>query len=594
MDFAEKIREIRKRKRITGKELGEMLERGRPTIWNWENGKCRPNSPWVLEKVEELWEEVSGPNWRGQVKRVEKGSVEERGLPPFTKGLNIIEFCENPLYLNFPLLKMQRLILKAFFSLRLTKKEEEGLEEMVAAGKSTWKKGQKYRELVIVAGMKGGKTTLVSVIACYVAYLLLCLMDQENPWEKWGFPPGTEVYIINVATSAEQAEDTIYAQTLARIKNSPFFNKIGYKDVNKTISFGETGIKIRCGHSNSASIVGKLCALVELDEASRMRDKGGKSSGEEVYRGLGRSIEPFGQDGRIVSISSPMWEGDIIMRLYRHSAEIPNMLGFKLATWEMNPRISQESLKWEFKKDPDGVQRDFGADPSKPKEGYYRMPSKIEEVFERAKTDGIEPAINSEGELRADFKPDPDGDYYLHGDPAARNDAFGLALGHRPGKDKVVLDLVYAFEAGEGEIDVEEVKNVILELVRRGFRIKKATFDTWGAVVVWQALKAKSITVENLWVLKEQHDALKQVIYQGNLEGQFPAKLRDELRQLVLEKGSKVDHPSGGSKDMADAVAAVTFHCMQEEPVEVASAGKDPEPEERPAGRFFGRRRLWM
>ncbi len=585
MDFAEKIREIRKRKRITGKELGEMLERGRGTIWNWENGKCRPNSPWVLEKVEELWEEVSGPNWRGQVKRVEKGSVEEGGLPPFTKGLSIIEFCENPLYLNFPLLKMQRLILKAFFSLPLTKKEKKDLEELVAAGKSTWKKGEKYRELVVVAGMKGGKTTLVSVIACYVAYLLLCLADEENPWEKWGFPPGTEVYIINVATSAEQAEDTIYAQTLARIKNSPFFNELGYKDVNKTISFGETGIKIRCGHSNSASIVGKLCALVELDEASRMKDKGGKSSGEEVYRGLGRSIEPFGQDGRIVSISSPMWDGDIIMRLYRHSAEIPNMLGFKLATWEMNPRISQESLKWEFKKDPEGALRDFGADPSKPKEAYYRVPLHVEEIFEKCKT--YTSPINSDGRLRDDFKGKEEFDYYLHGDPAARNDAFGLALGHRLG-DRVIIDLAHAFEAKEREIDVEEVKNIILELIKRGFRIKKATFDTWGVVVVWQALKAKGIKLENLWVRKEQHDELKQAIYDDYLEGHFPKKLKDEIKALVLLKGMKVDHPSGGSKDMADAVAAVTFHCMQEEPVEVASAGKDPEPEE------FGVRRRWF
>ncbi len=530
------------------------------------------------------------------IERAEKRIKEGKGLSHYKhrditlkdKQIDIITFCEDSAYLNFQLNPMQKLILKAFYSLPLTKKERKELVALQKEGKTTWEEGQKYRELVLVAGMKAGKTTLVSVIACYEEF---SLYRMGEPWKEYGFPEGEQIFIINVATSRGQAEDTIYAQTLARIKHSPFYRERPYKAGGRTITMEDSGVNIRCGHSNSASIVGKLAKCVELDELARFKDKGGKSSAEAVYTSLPRSVEPFGQDGRIVSISSPIWEKDKIMRLYKLSAKIPNMLGFKLATWEMNPNITREKLKWEFKKDPAAAARDFGADPSKPKEGYYRIPSKIEEAFERAKTDGAEPAISSEGKLRADFKPSPDVDYYLHGDPAARNDAFGLALGHRLGK-KPWLDLAHAFEAGEGEIDVEEIKNVILELVKRGFRIKKATFDTWGAVSVWQALKAKNITVENLYVLKEQHDALKQAIYQDNLQGLFPAKLRDELRQLVLERGLKVDHPSGGSKDMADAAAAVVWHCMGENgEVEPAGAGKDPSPEGGGMGGWLARMR---
>ena len=528
------------------------------------------------------------------MKAIEEIREEQTNLTPppieIKTDINAITFCEDPAYLNFKLNPMQALILKVFYSLPLTSKELRILEDLVKRGKTTWKPEEKYRELVVVAGMKGGKTILASVIACYEEFSLYRLGD---PGKAYGFAEGEKIFIINVATSGDQAEDTIYARTLARIQNSPFYDLRPYEEVGKTINLKDDGVKIRCGHSNSASIVGKTSKLVLFDELARFKDKGGKNSAEAVYTALTRSVEPFGQDGKIVSISSPIWEKDKIMKLYKVSREIPNMVGFMLATWEMNPRLPRVSFRWEFKKNPEAAQRDFGADPSKPKEVYYRIPSRVEAMFEKCR--GYRSPIDKEGRLKKDFKGNPEFDYYLHGDPAARNDAFGLSIAHRLG-NRVIIDLAHAFEAVAGEIDVNEIKNIILELIKRDFKIKKATFDTWGVVVVWQALRAKGIKPENLYVLKEQHDELKLAIYDDYLEGHFPGKLKDEIKALLLLKGMKVDHPSGGSKDMADATAAVTWHCMQEESLEVASGGKEPEPEEGVlAGRrFFGGRRLWM
>jgi len=524
------------------------------------------------------------------IEEIRKETKQDLAPPPIEikEGINAVSFCEDPAYLNFKLNPMQALILKAFYSLELTDEELAILEDLAKRGTTTWNPEEKYRELVVVAGMKGGKTILAAVIACYEEFSLYRLGD---PGKAYGFAEGEKIFIINVATSGDQAEDTIYAKTLARIQNSPFYDLRPYEEIGKTINFKDNGVRIRCGHSNSASIVGKTSKLVLFDELARFKDRGGKNSAEAVYTALTRSVEPFGQDGKIVSISSPIWEKDKIMSLYGLSSEIPNMLGFKLATWEMNPRLPKISFRWEFKKNPEAAQRDFGADPSKPKEAYYRVPVRVETMYEKCK--GYASPIDSMGRLRDDFKPNPEFDYYLHGDPAARNDAFGFSLAHRLG-DRVIIDLAHAFEAVTGEIDVNAIKNIILELIKRGFKIKKATFDTWGVVVVWQALKAKNIEPENLYVLKEQHDELKMAIYDDYLKGHFPGKLKDEIKALILLKGMKVDHPSGGSKDMVDAVAAVTWHCMQEETVEVASGGKDPEAEEMSAGRFFGRRRLWM
>ena len=69
MSFAEKIKMIRERKKLTQKALGEMLRVGKPTIWNWENGKSKPRRPEILSKVEMLLEEVEDSSWERQEAR---------------------------------------------------------------------------------------------------------------------------------------------------------------------------------------------------------------------------------------------------------------------------------------------------------------------------------------------------------------------------------------------------------------------------------------------------------------------------------------------------------------------------------------------
>jgi len=66
----------------------------------------------------------------------------------------------------------------------------------------------KFRELVILAGYKSGKTTAIAVLALYELYKLLCL---ANPQEFYKQAPEQEIFITNYAVSGEQAKDTIWA-----------------------------------------------------------------------------------------------------------------------------------------------------------------------------------------------------------------------------------------------------------------------------------------------------------------------------------------------------------------------------------------------
>jgi len=69
MGFAEKIKMIRERKKLTGKDLGEMLRVGKSTIHNWETGKSEPREEEILNKVERLLEEVEDSSWERQEAR---------------------------------------------------------------------------------------------------------------------------------------------------------------------------------------------------------------------------------------------------------------------------------------------------------------------------------------------------------------------------------------------------------------------------------------------------------------------------------------------------------------------------------------------
>jgi hypothetical protein len=481
-------------------------------------------------------------------------------IPKVRKVDNPVEFIESNDLLGIKMFPMQRLIIKCFYGLDLNEDERKVLARLEKEGRTTYKGQKRYRELVVNAGMKGGKTPLAGFINCWEEYELFKLGD---PAKHYGFLPGKEIYILNVAVNADQAQMTIFAEIKARIHYSNYYRLHRPTDSTETQYKFSNNVIIRSGHSNSSSLVGKTAKVVDFDELARFIDKGGKYSAERVYYSLIRSVEPFKEDGKIVDISSPMFQEDMICRLYNSSKEINNMLGFWLPTWEMNPGLPFESelMQSELKKNPEAFWRDFGAQPSASSEAYYKVPEKIDQCILNSTK---ESPVDSSGRLKQWFKGDRERRYVMHADPSVRNDAYGLALGHLEGS-KTVIDLATRFVPPEGyEIDLNEVKAFILEIIKRGFRIKIFSYDTWQAAHITQELERRGVKVKNKYVLKTEHDYLKELIYSGKLIISKNEVLVRELKQLELIHGGKVDHSPNGSKDIADAVAGTAYTLMSE------------------------------
>lgn len=505
------------------------------------------------------------------------------------RDMNPLEFAEHPTDgLNFSLFPMQRLILKAYYGIPLDKEkqytcfgdkivpsrsEQVMMDELVKKGKCTWKGEKAYRELVLVVGMKGGKTALAGVLACIEEY---SLYKHDDFREHYGLPKGKQVFILNVAANENQAKKTIFAEIEAIINTAPYYqNRPAPQSNQTTFDFAEENVVIQSGHSNSNALVGPLCKAVLMDELDRFAAadaEKGKGSANKMYNSISRNVTPFKQEGKIISISSPMHVNGPIIKLFNQTKAEPSMLGFWLATWELNPNLpfDCETLQIELRKSPEDFWRDYGAQPAHSLEKYYRDRSKIDNIFVRGKKLGLRNPIQANGTFEEWFRGDPRYTYHLHMDPSVKNDTFGIAMSHRDDK-YVITDLAHFFHPGEGEIDYAMVQEFLDNLVGRFPTLSTATYDVYLAVQLYQSLQAKGIDTKFLRIDKAEHDALKiETVYTDRLACYESPQLRRELRDLNLVSGKKVDHPTEneeggrGEKDLADSVAGSVVACLSE------------------------------
>lgn len=449
----------------------------------------------------------------------------------------------------------------------------------------------KYNELIMVAGMRSGKTIIGSVISSYEGYKLLNL---RYPCRYYQLPAGQDLFILNIATSERQAKDTVFSQIRARVDNSDWWKSQNYIEHHNEFIFkaGDCNIIFRSEHSNSASLAGKTNKCVVLDETARFKDTGGKLSGKMVYDTVSRGVRTFGHDGILVSISSPIYDDDFQMQLYKTaikkkpdgSPANPSMLGLRYATWELNFHLTKEILEPEFQKDPEAAWRDFGARPSKSLEAYCREPWRVDRVMKKERfnvgylVDDVLAEREDEAKLATHVMPNKM--YFMGGDPAFKNDAFGFAMGHWE-YPMFVYDIVWRFKPDLirdlREIDTVHVRDFIT-MVSQYFPTYGLVVDTWQYPETIQSLRQKGVNVVQHIVDKETYDMLKESVYSVSIVmPEFPI-FKEEFTSLELKRGTKIDHPRKGSKDVSDAVAnclylAKTNVGIVEEPIFAAVEG---------------------
>jgi hypothetical protein len=397
------------------------------------------------------------------------------------------------------------------------------------------------------------------------------------------------------------------------VERSPWF--IGKYDPKASEIRFNKNVNVYSGHSEREAFEGYNVIAVILDEISGFATENTTGHDQaktadaiyDMYRGS--VVSRFPEYGKVILLSFPRFKNDPIQKFYNSvvaekeviirrkllkmdeslpdgttgnevnveweedhiiSYTIPKVYAIKRPTWEINPTKSIEHFKVEFYKNmPDALSR-FACMPSEAVDAFFKSREKIENAFSNKSI-----AVDAFGRFENWFAADPDKEYYIHVDLAQKHDHCAVAMSHvqkwvnvkvtdtysQPAPIVEVDAVRYWTPTPDKSVDFTEVKDYILALRTRGFKIRVCTFDRWNSHDMMQQLRQYGINTENLSVAKKHYDDMAMVVLEDRLKGPHIPLLVDELLQLKIMR-DRVDHPRKGSKDLADAVCGSIYNAI--------------------------------
>jgi hypothetical protein len=523
------------------------------------------------------------------------------------KPVNLEEFVTSRDYLGLPPLSdYQYTAIKAMSQIY----KKETLINVFGQEEGTKISKQTCNEVVLQLGKGSGKDYMSTISVSYMVYLLLCLKD---PAKYYGKPPGDSIDILNIAINAEQAKNVFFKGLKNRIDKSPWFQG-KYSYTAGSVSF-DKGITCHSGHSERESWEGYNVLCVILDEISgfaidNTTGHDQAKTGQAIYDMYRASVDSrFPDFGKVVLLSFPRYRNDYIQQRYdaviaaketvirEHTFKLdetlevedsnneftiqweedhisaykfPKVFALRRPTWEINPTRKIEDFKIQFYTNPTDALSRFACMPPDAVDAFFRSKEKIEACFNQPSL-----AIDESGRFAEWFVPDDDKEYFIHVDLAQKHDHCAVALAHVEKFVKittfndydvinplVVVDAVrWWTPTADKTVDFKDVKNYILDLRNRGFKIKLVTFDRWNSLDIMNELKASGMNSETLSVAKKHYEDMQMLVAEERLVGPAIRLLIEELLQLRIIR-DKVDHPRKGSKDLADAVCGAIYNAI--------------------------------
>ena len=473
-------------------------------------------------------------------------------------------------------------------------------------GRRYYKKYTK-NEIILQLGKGSGKDFTSTVACSYIVYKLLCL---KEPARYFGKPGGDAIDIINVAINAQQAKNVFFKGFKSKIERSPWFaGKFNAKA--ESIEFDHS-ITVYSGHSERESHEGLNLILAVLDEISGFAQEIGTGNdqgktADNIYKAFRASVDSrFPDLGKVALLSFPRFPGDFITEKYDsaiaekdvvtkthkfiinpdlpenaegNSLEIewdedtiisykyPGVFALKRPTWVVNPTRKVDDFMTSFLTDLGDAMQRFACVPTFASDAFFKQREKVRACMT------IRNPIDSSKRFDPSFTPDPEKKYFVHADLAQKHDKCAVAIAHvekwvsvQVMKDyeqvvpMVVVDAVVYWEPKiEGPVNLSEVKQWIQNLRRQGFDIGMVSFDRWQSFDIQNELKSVGIKTETVSVAKKHYEDMAMLMYEERLAIPAIELLFEELTELKIMKGNRVDHPRKSSKDLADAVCGAIF-----------------------------------
>jgi hypothetical protein len=520
-------------------------------------------------------------------------------------------FVESPEYLGQPPLSdIQYTIVEAMSQIY---RKDDVVDIMGDAGEEYFKKYTK-NELILQLGKGSGKDFVSTVACAYVVYKMLCLKD---PAIYYGKPAGDAIDIINVAVNAQQAKNVFFKGFKSKIERSPWFAG-KYNPKADSIEFDKS-ITVYSGHSERESHEGLNLFMAVLDEISGFAsevatgNEQGKTA-DNIYKAFRGTVDSrFPDLGKVVLLSFPRYPGDFISQRYDSviadkeviekthrfiinedlphdnpdntfeisweedhilSYKIPKIFALKRPTWDVNPTRKIDDFKIAFLTDLGDAMMRFLCTPTYSSDAFFKQKDKLQKCM------NVRNPIDNFKRFDESFTPDPDVIYYIHADLAQKHDKCAVAIAHvdrwvniKVIKDYeqvvpvVVVDAVAWWEPRtEGPVNLSEVKQWIINLRREGFNLGMVSFDRWQSFDIQNELQSVGVRTETVSVAKKHYEDLAMMVYEERVAMPMIPLLLEELSELKIMKGNRVDHPRKKSKDLADAVCGAVFGAISHTP----------------------------
>jgi hypothetical protein len=476
-------------------------------------------------------------------------------------------------------------------------------------------------------GKGSGKGHVCRTISIRCAYLLLCL---RSPQEYFGMPGQDSIHLLNVAMNAQQAQRAFFDPVEKLVRTSPWFRDKAAPTRGAIVYDKNVEAISGHSEAESQEGLNLLLGVAdEIDGFKSKEEVRGNTTGRvpvNTVEGIldmmrTSSSTRFPRTFKNVRISYPRYLGSAIQRLTAQSREDIEKRGEKsrhyvsgpLPTWVVNPNFNQfkrvavegsdelvpEIYVEDYEEDAAMAKAKYECKPSKASNPFFRNEFLVRNSFTPTARQPIEVIYYKEGnswevkyDISPDLKPIKGAQYAMHGDLAVTQDRAGIAMAHTVRKEEfeqevtledgnlatiremrpiIKVDFVFSFQAAKGEnppreIQIRWARELAFELRRRGFRIKRFTFDGYESRDSMQQLE--KVGVESKKVSTDRSNEpwrnLMDVMYDGRMIAPHREFLIDELLGLTILPNGKVDHPRLGSKDEADALACAVFGAVEQ------------------------------
>jgi hypothetical protein len=470
--------------------------------------------------------------------------------------LNIIEFIQHRDVLNDQSLsEAQTTILKSIYGRPLTDKELDLYRR--ATGRDIYEE-MEIEEATVVAGRRGGKTTLSAFIVIFEAF------------RDHGLPQGQDGYVMLLAPTLKQAK-IAFRYIRNYLRKSPILTKL-IKKVTRDEIILENNVVIGCFPSNHDSVRGRTLIAVVCDEiAFWPYGDDAASPAEEVLAAVRPGMATV-LSAKLIKISTPYGKSGIVWDEFSRRNELDFPV-WQLTTFEMNPSIKPEKVERERRRDEDRYRREYLAEFTESVNSWI-SPEYINQCIVRG---------------RLELPPQKEINYVAALDAATRGADFAIAIVHKTVGDSVVVDCVRTWTGTKNTpLSIEAVLFQIRDLLQT-YNTNQVTGDQYYSDAICQQLLKLQIVYQRFDFTVQSRSGLftnlKYYLGERKLELLDDPKLLGQLRSLRQEQrpGGHVDvRPSSGNDDSAVALAlALNKAIIQEKalPFDVVFPDLRPSPE---------------